>query len=59
MSQTEDRTEARRTNRVVLCDYQPSGLCVRNGEKIGLRADGLANGYDIFSMIGFKPLWGD
>ncbi|CAN5475670.1 hypothetical protein BH10ACI3_BH10ACI3_22380 [soil metagenome] len=58
-SQTEARTETRRTHRMILCDYQPSGLYVKKGEKVGLTVSGLANGYDLASMIGFKPMWGN
>ncbi len=44
---------------MVLCDYQPSGLYIRKGEKITLNVSDLNQAYDLSSMIGFKPMWGD
>lgn len=58
-SQTEGQIEAGRTHRTVLCDYQPSGLYVKKGERIGLEVSNLNPDYDLSSMIGFKPMWGD
>ena len=59
VSQTEGRIEAQRTHRMILCDYQPSGLYVKKGEKVGISVTGLPAGYDLSSMIGFKPMWGN
>ncbi len=59
VSQTEANTEASRTHRMVLCDYQPTGLYVRKGERITLNVTSLDDRYDLSSMIGFKPMWGD
>lgn len=56
---TEGRTEADRTHRMVLCDYQPSGLYVRKGERVLLNVSNLGQEYDLSSMIGFKPMWGN
>ena len=58
-SLTEGRIEASRTQRMILCDYQPSGLYVKKGERITLNVSDLKQGYDLSSMIGFKPMWGD
>ncbi|HRI03159.1 MAG TPA: M60 family metallopeptidase [Pyrinomonadaceae bacterium] len=59
VSQTEAGIEADRTHRMVLCDYQPSGLYVRRGERIGFAVSGLDGKYRLSSMIGFKPMWGN
>lgn len=59
VSQTEGRTEADRTHRMVLCDYQPSGLYVKRGERVSFNVSGLKGDYDLSSMIGFKPMWGN
>lgn len=59
VSQTEAQTEADRTHRMVLCDFQPSGLYVRRGERIGFTVSGLDGKYELSSMIGFKPMWGN
>ncbi len=59
VSQTEAGIEADRTHRMVLCDYQPSGLYVRRGERIGFAVSGLDGKYKLSSMIGFKPMWGN
>ncbi len=59
VSQTEGQIESDRTHRMVLCDYQPSGLYVRKGERIAFSVTGLNDAYDLSSMIGFKPMWGD
>ncbi len=59
VSQTEGRIEARRTQRMILCDYQPSGLYVKRGERIGINVAALPNGYSLSSMIGYKPMWGN
>ena len=58
-SMTEGQIDAKRTHRMILCDYQPSGLYVRKGEKITLNVSNLNQEYNFFSMIGFKPMWGD
>jgi hypothetical protein len=58
-SLTEGHIEADRTHRTVLCDYQPSGLYVKKGEKITLNVADLNEDYNLSSMIGFKPMWGD
>ena len=58
-SLTEGRIEASRTHRMVLADYQPSGLYVKKGEKITLNVTTLAPAYSLSSMIGFKPMWGN
>jgi hypothetical protein len=58
-SVTDGRIEARRTHRMILCDYQPSGLYVRRGEKIKFNVSNLNQDYDLSSMIGFKPMWGN
>jgi hypothetical protein len=58
-SQTEGRIEAGRTHRMVLCDYQPSGLYVRKSERVGIDVTGLPAGYTLSSMVGFKPMWGN
>lgn len=58
-SQTDGQVESDRTHRMVLCDYQPSGLYVKRGETLGLTVTGLKAGYQVSSMIGFKPMWGD
>lgn len=59
VSQTEAGIEADRTHRMILCDYQPSGLYVRRGERIGFAVSGLDGKYKLSSMIGFKPMWGN
>ncbi len=59
VSQTEAGIEADRTHRALLCDYQPSGLYVRRGERIGFAVSGLDGKYKLSSMIGFKPMWGN
>ena len=59
VSQTEGQTEAERTHRMVLCDYQPSGLYVKRGERITFSVTGLNDTYELSSMIGFKPMWGN
>lgn len=59
VSQTEAQTEAERTHRMVLCDNQPSGLYVKRGERIRFKVTGLNDDYDLSSMIGFKPMWGN
>ena len=58
-SQTEGQIEAGRTHRTILCDYQPSGLYVKKGERIILEVSNLNPNYDLSSMIGFKPMWGN
>jgi len=58
-SVTDGRIEAQRTHRMVLCDYQPSGLYVRRGEQIAFNINGLDPNYRLSSMIGFKPMWGN
>ena len=58
-SVTDGRIEAKRTHRMILCDYQPSGLYVRRGEKITFNLSNLNQDYDLSSMIGFKPMWGN
>ncbi len=58
-SMTDAQIEAKRTHRMVLCDYQPSGLYVRKGEKITLNLSNLNQDYNLASMIGFKPMWGN
>ncbi len=58
-SLTDGRFEAARTHRMVLCDYQPSGLYVRKGEKITFDVGNLNRNYNLSSMIGFKPMWGN
>ncbi len=59
VSQTEGQIEAERTHRMVLCDYQPSGLYVKKGERITFTVTGLNDDYDLSSMIGFKTMWGN
>ena len=59
VSQTEGQIEGDRTHRMVLCDYQPSGLYVKRGERITFSVMGLNDAYDLSSMIGFKPMWGN
>ncbi|MEQ1923323.1 MAG: M60 family metallopeptidase [Pyrinomonadaceae bacterium] len=59
ISQTEAAIEADRTHRMVLCDYQPSGLYVKKGERITFTVSGLSDDYDLSSMIGFKTMWGN
>lgn len=59
VSMTEARTEAKRTHRMILCDYQPSGLYVRKGERITFDVSELDTDYRLSSMIGFKPMWGN
>lgn len=56
---TDGQIEADRTHRMILCDYQPSGLYVKKGEKISLNVSNLSQNYNLSSMIGFKPMWGD
>ncbi len=58
-SLTEGKTEADRTHRMVLCDSQPSGLYVKKGERVTLEVSNLNPAYDLSSMIGFKPMWGE
>ncbi len=58
-SMTDGQIEASRTHRMILCDYQPSGLYVRKGEKIALNVSNLNQNYNLSSMIGFKPMWGN
>ena len=59
VSMTEGNIEAKRTHRRVLCDYQPSGLYVKKGEKITFDVSELDSNYRLSSMIGFKPMWGN
>ena len=59
VSQTEANIEVTRTHRRILCDYQPSGLYVRRGEKIALTVTDLDEDYKLSTMIGFKPMWGN
>ncbi len=59
VSQTEAKTETSRTHRRILCDYQPSGLYVRRGEKFSVDVNGLDENYKLSTMIGFKPMWGN
>ncbi len=59
VSVTEGNIEAKRTHRRVLCDYQPSGLYVKKGEKIAFDVSDLDSNYRLSSMIGFKPMWGN
>ena len=40
-SQTAGQIEVERTQRTVLCDYQPSGLYVKKGERIILEVSNL------------------
>lgn len=56
---TDGNIEANRTHRMILCDYQPSGLYVRRGEKITFNVSNLNQNYNLSSMIGFKPMWGN
>ena len=58
-SQTAGQIEVERTQRTVLCDYQPSGLYVKKGERIILEVSNLNPDYDLSSMTGFKPMWGN
>lgn len=58
-SLTEGQIESSRTHRTILCDYQPSGLYLKRGEAINLNVSGLNKAYDLSSMIGFKPMWGN
>jgi hypothetical protein len=58
-SMTDGNIEANRTHRMILCDYQPSGLYVRRGEKITFNVSNLNQNYNLSSMIGFKPMWGN
>lgn len=57
VSQTEAKTETARTHRRVLCDYQPSGLWVRRGERFSVNVTDLDPDYKLSTMIGFKPMW--
>ncbi len=57
VSQTEAKTETVRTHRRVLCDYQPSGLWVRRGERFTVTVTDLDPDYKLSTMIGFKPMW--
>lgn len=57
VSQTEAKTEIVRTHRRVLCDYQPSGLWVRRGERFSVNVTDLDPNYKLSTMIGFKPMW--
>lgn len=57
VSQTEAKTEIVRTHRRVLCDYQPSGLWVRRGERFTVNVTELDPDYKLSTMIGFKPMW--
>lgn len=57
VSQTEAKTETVRTHRRVLCDYQPSGLWVRRGERFTVKVTELDPNYKLSTMIGFKPMW--
>lgn len=57
VSQTEAKTEVMRTHRRVLCDYQPSGLWVRRGERFSVQVTDLDPNYKLSTMIGFKPMW--
>ncbi len=58
-SLTDGRIESSRTHRLILCDHQPSGLYVRKGERITFNVSNLSQDYDLSSMIGFKPMWGN
>lgn len=44
---------------MVLCDYQPSGLYVKRGEKLNIDVSDLNPAYVLSTMIGFKPMWGN
>jgi hypothetical protein len=44
---------------MVLCDYQPSGVYVKRGERISISVNNLNQNYNLSSMIGFKPMWGN
>ena len=59
VSQTKANIEVTRTHRRVLSEYQPSGLYVRRGEKIWVTVTDLDDDYNLSSMIGFKPIWGN
>ncbi len=59
VSQTEANIEVARTHRRILCDYQPSGLYVRRGERVSLTVTDLDEDYKLSTMIGFKPMWGN
>ena len=59
VSLTEGKVEASRTHRMVLCDYQPSGLYVKKDERITINVTALDAAYSLSSMIGFKPTWGN
>ncbi|HMT07792.1 MAG TPA: M60 family metallopeptidase [Pyrinomonadaceae bacterium] len=57
VSQTDAKTETTRTHRRVLCDYQPTGLWVRRGERFSVQVTDLDPNYKLSTMIGFKPMW--
>ena len=59
VSQTSADTEADRTQRTPLTDWQPSGLNVKKGERITLAVSGLNKSYDLRTLIGFMPMWGN
>ncbi len=59
VSQTEARVEASRTHRMLLCDYQPTGLYLRRNETISFDVTGLGEAHTLSSMIAYKPMWGN
>ncbi len=59
VSLTEGQIESSRTHRMILCDYQPTGLYVKKGEEITFTVEHLDNSYSLSYMIGFKPMWGN
>jgi len=51
-------SEARRMDRMQLCDQQPAGIAVRKGQRVSVTVQGLDSN-DLAAMVGFRPLWGD
>ncbi len=50
--------EARRMDSMQLCDQQPAGRHVREGEEISITVAPLPRGQRLHAQVGFKPMWG-
>lgn len=51
-------SEAARMDRMQLCDQQPAGRYVRQGEQLVVDVGPLPAGYSLNLAIGFRPMWG-
>ena len=50
--------EAKRMDRMQLCDQQPAGRHVRKNEWITTHVSALPSGFTLDALIGFRPMWG-